>query len=420
MKKYIYFLLPVLFVYSEVYALPRFALKRGEGNCIGCHVNPTGGQLRGPGGVSYAINSLPMWKRGDSIKYSGQISDAIRLGGDFRSQVLYFSQSTPTYSTDSNSQTTKIGDQKSHVASFHAMSLAFELDVKATNTLHGFFRYDPLGITPSEGWTMLEFVHPSGEIFESSDAVTNAWVKVGAFMPAFGIRFDDHTAYVKGGNASISAFSRAGFFWSPGYRDVGGEIGALFFDHLGIVAGMFNGSEAVPSSPFNYDPKSTFAFCARVNLSGEIIENVLAAEVGFSHYLHPHDEGDLSLSAGHLSLRAGPVSILNEIDFGKNVVISGGSTMPKAMAFCSEAAINLTKGFDLILRYETFKDEKPTDTVFTEVKNRIMIGAQWFPLRFLEIRPEFRIANVSYPNSDLNVRDDVTENTFLIQTHVFF
>src|SRR5947209_15716798 len=85
MKKIICFavflLLSVLTVTAD--ALPRFALKKGEANCMGCHVNPTGGQLRGPGGVSFAINALPMWRRGDSIKYTGEISEGIRLGGDF-------------------------------------------------------------------------------------------------------------------------------------------------------------------------------------------------------------------------------------------------------------------------------------------------------------------------------------------------
>src|SRR5512141_2036289 len=84
---------------SQAFALPRFALMRGEANCLGCHVNPTGGQLRSPGGEAYSVNELPMWKRGDSSTYSGQISRGLRIGGDFRSQLLYFAQTTPLYGT---------------------------------------------------------------------------------------------------------------------------------------------------------------------------------------------------------------------------------------------------------------------------------------------------------------------------------
>src|SRR5690242_10333186 len=85
-------------VVSQALALPRFALLRGDANCMGCHINPTGGQLRGPGGIAFEINDLAMWRKGDSIKYSGQIAPGVRLGGDFRSQVLYFAQTTPLYS----------------------------------------------------------------------------------------------------------------------------------------------------------------------------------------------------------------------------------------------------------------------------------------------------------------------------------
>ena len=50
-----------------------------------------------------------------------------------------------------------------------------------------------------------------------------------------------------------------------------------------------------------------------------------------------------------------------------------------------------------------------------------MIGAQWFPLRFVEIRPEFRLATVTAPNiSDPTIRDDIKQTTFLVQTHIFF
>ena len=437
MKKNSYYIIvPILFFTSQLYALPRFALLRGEGNCLGCHVNPTGGQIRSPGGESYAINDLAMWKRGDSNSFTGAIARGLRIGGDFRSQALYFANKSPLYNSvqsDSASQgkLIKRGDTTVHITSFQSMSLALELDIKATNTLRGFFRYDPLNtITPSEGWAMLQFIHSSGEIFQSGDVVTNAYIKLGAFLPAFGIRFDDHTVYVKGGDGSLSGFSRAGFFWSPGYRDVGAEIGTLLFDHIGIVAGIFNGSESFPNGqPPNFatDPSNNKAICFRINSSGEIIEDILSGEIGFSHYQHNHTNNgvaaNLTLNAIHFSLRAGPLTVLNEYDFGNNILPSGsdGQTVAKAEGFCSESALRITKGIDAIFRYEFFKDEDPIGVTITQVKSRIMIGAQWFPLRFLEIRPEYRIAVGSTPNiNDSSIRDDFSENTLLIQTHLFF
>ncbi len=421
----------MFFFATQIYALPRYALLRGEGNCLGCHVNPTGGGIRTEGGEVYSINDLPMWKRGE--KFSGQISEGIRLGGDYYSQFLMFSQTRPMYhfSDSTGSKQITDGDKTTKISAFHLMNLSIELDIKATNSLHGYLRYDALGAVSAEGWAMLHIVHSSGEIIQAGDVVNNAYIKFGAFLPAFGIRFDDHTVYVKGGSASLSEFQHAGFFWAPGYRDVGIELGTLLFDHIGIVAGVFNGSETHPSSNFGSDPLNNKAFCFRITSSGELIENMLAGEIGFSRYLHNHtdDNGllaNMTLNGLHCSVRAGPVTVLSEYDFGKNVVLSGARTVAKtANALCIESAVKVTKGLDLILRYETFKDEiDPGDgSTITgiAVKGRYTIGAQWFPLRFLEIRPQYRIAKLSAPNPlEASITDNFTENTFLILTHVFF
>ncbi len=438
MKKHSLLLLVAvtILISSNAQALPRFALLRGEANCLRCHVNPTGGQMRSEEGQSFAINDLAMWKRGD--KYSGQISDGLRIGGDFRDQFLYFSQKSPLYGftqSDSNIQKlTKRGDTTSRTTSFHAMSLALEIDFQATKTLSGFFRYDPLNTNnPSEGWAMLHFVHSSGELIQSGDVVTNAYVKFGAFLPAFGIRFDDHTVYVRGGTASLSSFVPAGFFWTPGYRDVGVEFGTTLFDHINIIAGAFNGQESsIKTQNFSTDPSNNKAFCFSITSSGEIIEDMLAGEIGVSRYMHNHSDqnnlpANLVLTGLHFSLRAGPVTILNEYDFGENVAVSGhrnsSSTpvVPKASGLCSEAAIRISKGFDALFRYENFKEVNASGATTNQVESRIMIGAQWFPLRFLEVRPEFRIAMTSSPNlDDKTFTNDFTENTFLLQTHVFF
>ena len=400
-------------------ALPRFALQRGDASCMGCHLNPTGGGLRSLGGEAFSINDLPMWKRGD--KFSGQISDGIRIGGDYRSQLLMFSEIKPLYS-EINKVQMNTGDTTKKISSFHSMSLAFEMDVQATSTLHVFIRYDALGTAPTEGWAILHFVHTSGEILKSGDVVTNSYVKLGSFLPAFGVRFDDHSVYIKGGTGSLSGFSHAGLFWYPGYRDVGAELGALFFDHVGLQVGIFNGSEKFASN-FSTDPSNNKAIAMRLNISGELIEDALACDVGFSNYMHNRDvagtASNMLLNAVHLGIRAGPVSMLGEYDFGKNVYTSGRQYMAKVNSKCIEATVRIGKGLDGILRYETYHEEDATSLTGSEVKYRFTIGAQWFPIRFLEIRPEYRIAKSSAPYND-TIRSEFDESTFLVQTHIFF
>ncbi|HYM20603.1 MAG TPA: hypothetical protein VEW28_06330 [Candidatus Kapabacteria bacterium] len=417
MKKVLLFVLSfVVLDISNALALPRFALKKGDITCGGCHANPTGGGLRSEGGESFSVNQLPMWKRGET--FTGHIASGITLGADWRSQFLYFTQKQPASSG--------IGDTTLTTNTFHAMSYAIELGVQATKTLYGYLRYDPITPNP-EAYAMLHIVHPSGELIEATDAVNDVYVKFGAFLPAFGIRFDDHTIYSKGGNASISGFGSAGLFWGYGYRDVGAEAGIYLFDHLSVNVGLYNGNEG--GSFQNFATANTNkALCARANLAGELIEDVLSGEIGGSFYSHQLTDGtganapSLSLFAIHGGLRAGPISVLAEFDNGKNVNTNNGLTyFPKATAMVFEGTVSITKGLDGLLRFETYENKDISDNVQTQVKSRITVGAQWFPLRFLEVRPEFRTATVEIPNSsNATLRDQLTQTTFLTQIHLFF
>lgn len=399
-------------------ALPRFALWRGEANCLSCHVNPTGGGIRNSGGEMFSKDMLAMWKRTD--KFSGEISDGIRIGTDTRMQFLAFSQTSPL-SYDSTTNTTK--DTTTSNSGYHAMNASIYIDASLTPSLDAYIKFDPLA-NKFEGFGLLQLVSDANDIIDASDAVNNVYVKMGAFLPAFGIRFDDHTAYVKGGNRGLSNFGGAGSFWTEGYRDVGGEVGATFFDHLSAQVGIYNGSEDRPAANFAFQ-EHDMAIALRLTASAEIIENALSAELGYSMYSHPRksfetgEAEDLSISAIHLGIRGGPVTLLAEIDNGDNVYSSGkGSYMPKMSALTTELGVNVTTGLTGILRYETYKDEDVAGNVMTEVKNRLTFGAQWFPFRMIEIRPEYRMAKVEvHEGTRIN---SITENTFLMQMHLFF
>ncbi len=430
MKKTLIAFIAIIFVgyaASTSYALPRFALWRGEANCLGCHANPTGGGIRTAGGEAFASNVLSMWKRGD--KFSGQISDGIRLGLDMRNQYLSFSTKLPQYTavTDSQNRVTIVrgNDTTKKVSGSHAMSLAFEIDASLTSTLHAVARFDPLA-NKNEEFGLLHFVHSSGEIIQSDDIVNDAYIKIGSFLPSFGVRFDDHTMYVKGGNRGLSGFGAAGLFWTEGYSDVGVELGATFFDRLSIQVGTYNGSEETPGVPFPFGGQDR-AVAINVSLSNEFIEDAFSAMIGYSRYMRPREENnntvDVGLNGIYIGVRGGPITLLAEYDKGENIFQPGsGSYVASVTAIALEGSVNITKGLAGILRYETYKDESAAGVTGTEVKNRITIGAQWFPLRFLEVRPEFRMATVNAPAATSGIQriDELTQNTILIQTHLYF
>lgn len=416
-----YFLLLSILLPSLTSALPRFALWRGEANCLSCHVNPTGGGIRNAGGEMFSKNILSMWKRND--KFSGQISDGIRIGTDTRMQFLSFSKTYPYSTFDTNNQVIATQDTTISNSSYHAMNASIYIDAALTPSLNAYLKFDPLA-NKFEGYGMLHIVSDANDIIDASEAVNNVYVKMGAFLPAFGIRFDDHTTYVKGGNRGLSNFDGAGSFWTEGYRDIGGEVGATFFDHISAQVGIYNGSEERPSTNFVFQ-EHDIAMSLRLTASAELIEDALSGEVGYSMYSHPRKSfvtnkaENISLSAIHVGIRGGPVTLLAEIDNGTNVYSAGKfSYLPKMSALTTEAAINITSGLTGIVRYETYKDKDVDGKIVTEVKNRITLGAQWFPFRMVELRPEYRMAKVAVRDA-ISVTN-MTENTFLMQMHLFF
>src|SRR5215207_8210760 len=76
----------VLFSCSLVYSYPKFAAYTGE-KCQSCHVNPTGGGMRGPYGVKYSKSKLffkSLEKQNKTTDINTQITKGISMGADMR------------------------------------------------------------------------------------------------------------------------------------------------------------------------------------------------------------------------------------------------------------------------------------------------------------------------------------------------
>ncbi|MDP4198952.1 MAG: hypothetical protein Q8922_06735 [Bacteroidota bacterium] len=430
-------------------SLPRFALRGGEVDCRGCHVDPTGGRMRTQGGDNFAMNRLPMWERGP--KFSANIGDAIRIGVDMRSQYLYFGDHTTADFVipghDSVLARHILRDTTVKASGALEMALPIYVSAKLSESIEAFVKVNPivspLVSTTWEGYGIIHFVHSSGEFFDAGAIVGDAYFKVGAFYPAFGIRFDDHTVYTRGGNASFSGFGPAGLFWQPNYVDEGIELGAELFDHAFITADFLNGNEA-GASLFKNDPLGPYAIALRgVINTGPMMDHTVSAEIGGSLYAHtiqhfppqpPPGVGDSTartwLTAIHGGIHVGPVSVLAEFDMGNfiyhvlppNYPISNpvGQYSDTVHAMAIETAVDITKGLTGILRFDNYYGGN-VGGISTNIKTRLMVGAQWFPVRFLEFRPEFRVARGTAPSpADPTKLEDHTETTALIQTHIFF
>lgn len=147
--------------------LPKFASRTGA-KCQSCHVNPTGKGMRTEFGSTYGRDDITMAtfkELTDFDEFSTNLTSNISVGADVRSLFFY--------------------NRREKGSSFFQMQGDLYFDFRLNKKFRvlvdkGLYSgFEVMGIAkvlPLEGY-----------------------VKVGKFMPAYGTRTDDHTAFIRGG-----------------------------------------------------------------------------------------------------------------------------------------------------------------------------------------------------------------------------
>jgi hypothetical protein len=362
---------PFLFVANSAFALPRFSILTGM-QCINCHTNPTGGELRNSFGSSDFVDDhlrlVPA--HGDSTDYNfnPQLNDNIRLGGDIRFQYLYDGQQRKT--------------------TFQSMEGSIYSLLRLFPSTDLFVKYD-FANTAYEAYGLYKF---------NSD---NSYVKVGAFEPSYGIRLDDHTAYTRGGNLGfLQGLDQIGLFFVPDYRDLGVELGSRFGD-LFVTVGATNGDLNGGSSNINFDSKKAFIGKAEYLTKGNFM-------IGASGY-----------SAGSLTmygLQAGAglgerLTILGEWDWANSLPRLASDTAyinAKSNAAFVEVTYFISNGLSATGRFDYFRT-----AIGGPIYERYIIGADIYPIPHVDLMPQVRF-NL---NNLIGVPRPVEA---LIQSHIYF
>ena len=177
MKYHYYFIIFFNINFTISFALPRFAIQNGV-SCIACHINPTGSSMRNDYGSNVvALEELPFKKwidKGDE-DWDGYITDHLQIGGDFRLQSVQYN--------DINDNT-----RKSALFPMQAEIYAY---LKLNKNAGVFAK---LGIprrgadANKEYWVLI------------NNLPQNAWFRIGRTLPNYGLKVDDHTSFIRGGN----------------------------------------------------------------------------------------------------------------------------------------------------------------------------------------------------------------------------
>ena len=330
----------LVFAGSTAGALPRFATLSGT-KCSSCHVDPAGSGMRQAFGLQYGRENLPVpaWSSGTGIEdVSNVIANFLSVGADFR--TLYYVVQRPSAPPLSSFYQMQ-GDLYLDFALARRVSVYFNKGL-----YNGFQAFGLLTILPARGF-----------------------IKAGKFVPNFGTRLDDHTAFIR----RLTGFTPEDA--SNRYEKTGMEIG-LSPGPLTFTAGVYNslGNDAQAGTAKAYlgRVEGMFSFTDKFNLG-------LGANA-FTTRTVAGTKEDLYGAFG--SCNIGKLVVFGEVDYLHTPAL-------RTTGFISYVEMDypLVTGLDLKLAYDFYD---PSIDLKSGANSRYTVGVEFFPLPGVEVRPLYR------------------------------
>jgi hypothetical protein len=190
------FLIAATVVTSSAWADPTFLAKQYT-RCTACHYSPTGGGLLTPYGRLLSHRELSTTGHAEAAPPSGAADDphgeqAFLYGvlGDALGGVHLGLDARPSH--------LRVGFPGGH----QAMDLLMNLDLAGAVQEHGWTLYGSIGREPPNsavrnGRTLADAAFISYEHWMSFQTDGGFQVRAGRFLPAYGARFADHTAFTR-------------------------------------------------------------------------------------------------------------------------------------------------------------------------------------------------------------------------------
>ena len=351
-KSIIYFsFLIILICLDTGNSLPRFAIRLGD-KCVDCHYNPTGGIIRNEGGWNFGKNILSaISPREQDFIMSPKIGENITFGLDYRTQFIYSTQKDR--------------------ADFQQMTGSIYTNVGLAKEINLIARYD--------------FIYNIWEAYGIANILPGGgYLKVGTFEPYFGIRLDDHTAYTRGGDMYLLFTNgRNGLIYDPLYTETGLEIGYQFGNLAFLTASV--GNNLTANRSLTTDPTYT----ARLEIDPKIgkVYLMFGGSYAYTSLIQGTPTGPATMPADFYGFFTGigfdRLSLLAEFDLGNDV--SSDST--KSNYAMAELSYVITLGLEAVVRYDRVDQNI---NVSNDELQHIILGFEWFPYSFIEIRPQYR------------------------------
>jgi len=361
-----------------LYAIPQYTLLTGN-RCINCHVATQGGGLR---------NELGWYSRSDAAlipatspaiawlystsEGNDYVDGQLLLGLDARVQHTrsFFENTTDRYTFP----------MQFAVNAAWKFSDAFIIN-GSVNIAALQLREQPVKRFPGQ-----EPAHLSAII-----QPTHEWpsLRVGYFRPTVGMLYDDHTNFA----TNVVTTSSRRPFLPPNWAEVGAEVSYETPLWLTLQAGVF-GTGALrqvrlPDGTTRLTEGNSPTFTVRAVFWPKFFEDAVTTWIGGSHL----SSSELGITSAFLGIGLSDVASLM-IDQSM-IQRSGGFSTSN---FMTELLFQLHEGAMPYVRYE----QGATQTIIGDATRRefaesVILGAQIFPIPFVELRPEYRVWNTHLP-----------------------
>ena len=351
-------ILLLLISLSMLFSLPSYAIEENSG-CINCHVNPTGGVMRNDYGSNiYSLDELSIRRWIKDKDFDGFINDNIQIGGEFRIQSYNGQEESSTF----------------------PMQMDIYSNIEISNDISVFVKYG----SESELYVLL------------NDFLKTDWVKIGKTMPDYGLKLDDHTSFVRGGN-SIKSYIYSGsidegliFDYASTYKDpflieFGKKLNKNIYITSSISTGIVNGDVQNLTISGSYKNK--------INIGSILIGSSFMKENNFNM---------MGLFGG---ISKGKLTWSYEIDRAYNWISNYES-----IASYFEMKYKPIQGVHFIAKYDYF--DKNYDISNGSV-DRYSFGINVFPLNVLELK--FQLREYKLYSIDFNPNTE-----YLVQLHTWF
>ncbi len=296
--------------------------------------------MRNDYGISYGLDDLAAKTPDRFSSYTGIILSHFQIGGNLRIQSVSKSK----------------GDVPNGLATF-PMQVNFQLKNEG--------KYHTVVVEYGVLQERLGFQ------LRLNKLIPKGYFKFGLSKPAYGLKLDDHTTFIRGGNIRlVHGDHREGMPFIP------------TLDNVGLMElGFYLGDTYISVSHANgYIARTTETFVGRVEHHRSI--QSFQTMVGGSIL----SEGELQMFGLFGGLSRGSLTWMGEVDVAENLVVG------QSLASYSEITWRLKKGWHLLGRVDFFDES----TKYTEdAIRRTTFGLNYVPLPFVDIKFQIRSSQLS-------------------------